>query len=74
MEDRWLSVSEIAEHLGVVRESIYRWLAQRDMPGHKLGRHWKFQKEEVDNWVRCGGAHDAAAESLPQEPEKLRDY
>lgn len=56
MEDRWLSVSEIAEHLGVVRESVYRWLAQRGMPGHKLGRHWKFRKDEVDEWVRAGGA------------------
>jgi excisionase family DNA binding protein len=39
MEDRWLSVSEIAEYLGVVRESVYRWLARGSMPGHKLGRH-----------------------------------
>jgi excisionase family DNA binding protein len=58
MEDRWLSVSEIAEYLGVVRESVYRWLAQRNMPGHKLGRHWKFRKDEVDEWVKSGGADD----------------
>ena len=58
MEDRWLSVSEISEYLGVVRESVYRWLAKGSMPGHKLGRHWKFRKEEVDEWVRSGGAND----------------
>lgn len=56
MEDRWLSVSEISAYLGVVRESVYRWLAHGNMPGHKLGRHWKFRKEEVDKWVRSGGA------------------
>lgn len=60
MEDRWLSVSEIAEYLGVVRESVYRWLAKGSMPGHKLGRHWKFRREEVDEWVRSGGASDQA--------------
>lgn len=58
MEDRWLSVSEISEYLGVVRESVYRWLAKGSMPGHKLGRHWKFRKEEVDEWVRSGGANE----------------
>ena len=67
MEDRWLSVDEIAAHLGVVRESVYRWIAQRNMPGHKVGRHWKFRKADVDEWVRSGGARDAGAsiEELP---------
>ena len=52
---------EITEYLGVVRESVYRWLAKGSMPGHKLGRHWKFRKDEVDDWVRSGGANDRTA-------------
>lgn len=71
MEDRWLSVSEISEYLGVVRESVYRWLAKGSMPGHKLGRHWKFRKEEVDEWVRSGGANEQSdAGSSPQMAEQ----
>ena len=58
-EDRWLSVDEIAAYLGVVRESVYRWVVSRGMPGHKVGRHWKFRKDEVDEWVRSGGASDS---------------
>ena len=26
------------------------------LPGHRVGRFWKFKKEEVDEWVRAGGA------------------
>lgn len=26
------------------------------MPARKVGRLWKFQTSEVDNWVRAGGA------------------
>jgi hypothetical protein len=26
------------------------------MPAHKVGRLWKFQTSEVDEWVRSGGA------------------
>lgn len=71
MEDRWLSVSEISEYLGVVRESVYRWLAKGSMPGHKLGRHWKFRKQEVDEWVRSGGANEQSeAGSSPQMAEQ----
>ena len=55
-DDRWLSVDEIAEHLGVSKDTVYGWLTSKGMPGHRVGRFWKFQKEEIDEWVRAGGA------------------
>ena len=55
-EDRWLSVMEIAEHLGVVKDSVYRWIEGKGLPAHKVGKLWKFKKVEVDAWVRSGGA------------------
>jgi excisionase family DNA binding protein len=60
--DRWLSVDEIAEHLGVSKDTVYTWVNERGMPGHKVGRLWKFKVDEVDQWVRAGGA--AAHSSL----------
>jgi len=56
MKDRWLSVDEIAAYLGIKRDTAYKWISERQMPGHKIGRLWKFRKEEVDGWVRSGGA------------------
>jgi len=54
MSDRWLSVGEIAEHLGVSRDTVYTWVNERGMPAHKIGKLWKFDKNEVDAWVRSG--------------------
>lgn len=56
MDDRWLSVDEICAHLGVSRDTVYKWIKQKDMPAHRVGRLWKFKKDEVDSWVRGGGA------------------
>ncbi len=56
-DDRWLSVEEIAEHLGVTRDSVYRWIEKLGLPAHKVGKLWKFKKDEVDGWVRSGQAH-----------------
>lgn len=56
--DRWLSVEEIANYLGVSKESIYRWLESRKMPAHKVGRQWKFKINEVDEWVKNGDASE----------------
>ena len=56
MEDRWLSVEEIAAYLGVQRDTVYKWLTRRKLPAHKVGRLWKFKRAEVDAWVRGGSA------------------
>lgn len=56
VEDRWLSVGEIAGYLGVKRDTIYKWIERRSMPAHKMGRLWKFKASEVDEWVREGKA------------------
>ncbi len=60
IEDKWLSVNDISDYLGVRIETIYRWLKNNDkeMPGHRVGRHWKFKKREIDKWVKSGGASD----------------
>ena len=56
MEDRWLSVKEIGKYLGVSSDAVYRWIDKHDMPAHKIGRLWKFKKDEIDEWVRNRGA------------------
>jgi excisionase family DNA binding protein len=58
MNEHWVSVEQVAEHLGVVRDSIYRWIDAKGLPAHKIGRLWKFKLSEVDDWVRGGGAQD----------------
>ena len=58
MEDRWLSVEEIGAYLGIKRDTVYRWISEKNMPASKVGRLWKFKKDEVDTWVRQGGSCD----------------
>jgi len=52
----WLSADDIASHLGVTKDTVYAWIAEKAMPAHKIGRLWKFQASEVDDWVRTGSA------------------
>ena len=53
-----MSADVIAEHLGVTKDSIYGWIANKAMPAHRVGRLWKFRLSEVDDWVRAGGADE----------------
>ena len=58
-EDRWLSIKEICQHLGVSYDTVYKWIDKNGMPAHRMGHLWKFKKDEVDKWVKSGGAINA---------------
>jgi excisionase family DNA binding protein len=59
LPEPWVSVEDVARHLGVSKDTIYRWVEARKIPAHRVGRFWKFKIDEVDTWVREGGAADA---------------
>ena len=56
--ERWMSVIEIAEHLGVSKETVYRWLEKEKIPAHRVGKLWKFKATEVDEWVKNDRANE----------------
>ena len=58
MEERWLTVEDICKYLNISNETVYKWIEQRNMPGNRVGRRWMFKQNEVDDWVRSGGAAD----------------
>ncbi len=68
MQERWLSVDEIAAHLGVNPDTIYKWITRKSMPAHKVGKLWKFLASEIDEWVK--GGHAGKADHLPRQSPK----
>ena len=61
----WASVEDVAGHLGVAKDSVYRWIEGKGLPAHRLGKLWKFKLSEVDGWIRGGGANEAATTAKP---------
>lgn len=56
LTEPWVSVEEVAQHLGVAKDSVYRWIDTKGLPAKRVGRLWKFKLSEVDEWVNAGGA------------------
>lgn len=69
MTEPWLSAQEIAAHLGITKDTVYVWIAEKAMPAHRVGRLWKFQTSEIDEWVRRG----RAAQGTGSESSKTGD-
>lgn len=77
----WVSVEEAAAHLGVRKDSIYRWIERKGLPARKVGKLWKFKLSEVDAWVQASGSRKSvpmregrgAAARRPQAPMPDRE-
>lgn len=64
----WVSVDEVARHLGVAKDSVYRWIETKQLPAHRIGRLWKFRLSEIDEWVEAGAdSADATNEPGPRK-------
>ncbi|MGA2147114.1 MAG: helix-turn-helix domain-containing protein [Bryobacteraceae bacterium] len=46
-----LSIDQLSRYLGVPKSTLYRLAAGGGIPGHKVGRHWRFRRQAVDRWL-----------------------
>ncbi len=56
--DRWISLQEACDYLGVRRHTVMRWIEQRGLPASKVGKLWRFKTADIDEWIKKGVASD----------------
>jgi len=49
--DKWLTLEQIAKYLQMSTSSIYKMAQAGKIPAYKVGRQWRFKKEEIDRWI-----------------------
>ena len=54
--DRWISIDEAAEYLGVNKDTLRNWIKNEEIqiPANKVGKQWKFKRSELDAWIKSG--------------------
>ena len=56
-----MTLQGVADYLRVTRSTIHRLLKRNEIPAFRIGRHWRFNLEEIDNWC--------ASHALSKEPK-----
>jgi len=56
INDKWLTIDELAAYLKVGRTKLYTMAQNRRIPGSKIGSQWRFDREEIDAWIKSGQA------------------
>ncbi len=64
MSANWLTIKQIAEYLQASEEKIYKLCQRGKMPASKFGGQWRFDKNEIDQWLR---------KQRPQKKKKIKN-
>jgi len=67
VERRVYFVSEVAEILGVSRQTVLKYIKSGIVPGLRVGGRYLIMKDEFEAFLRSGGGENAIAEEIPAE-------
>lgn len=49
---RLIDIDDLANYLKLRKQTIYNWLHQRKISGIKVGGVWRFDRREIDSWLK----------------------
>ena len=64
-----LDVDDLAKYLKLQKQTIYNWLNQKKISGIKIGGVWRFDKKEVDKWLKSLSRKSKSMESIVESSE-----
>lgn len=51
MEDRLMTIKQLAEYLNVNDRTVLKLVSDGSLPGVKVGNQWRFRKAMIDTWL-----------------------
>ena len=52
--DNYISLEDAAEYLNIKPVTLRKWIKDKNIPAHKIGKQWKFKRSELEEWVKSG--------------------
>ena len=68
--DRWLTLDELAEYLKLSQSKLYRMAQNGEIPASKVGSQWRFDRHEIDTWMKNQKPDTANTKNNQQRAEK----
>ena len=73
MDERWLTVRDVAEYIQLSPDLIYRLARQGQMPATKVRGRWRFKKDKIDEGMeeqRITTSYTTGADQKMQRSDK----
>lgn len=52
--EKWVNLEEIAEHMGLSKDTIRNYIKKQQIPYYRIGKQYKFKISEIDVWIESG--------------------
>ncbi|MBI4014301.1 MAG: response regulator [Candidatus Rokubacteria bacterium] len=69
-----LTIRDVAAYLKLPVSTVYRLAERRELPGHKVGRQWRFHKSILDDWFRQHAATVRVNILVVDDEEVTREF
>jgi len=50
-QDNVFTIEELAVYLKISKSSLYKLAQKGEVPGQKVGKHWRFRRDIIDKWL-----------------------
>jgi excisionase family DNA binding protein len=46
-----MTIEDLSEYLKVSKSTLYKLAQQGNLPGQKVGKHWRFHRDVINRWL-----------------------
>ena len=50
--DEFWTAEEVSAYLRISQSTIYKLAQDKVLPGFKVGKHWRFRRETILEWIK----------------------
>ena len=61
--DKWLTIDELAGYIKMSRTKLYGMAQRGEIPASKIGTQWRFDREEIDLWMKAHATGNVGADN-----------
>jgi len=65
--DEFWTAEEVSNYLRIPQSTIYKLAQDKVLPGFKVGKHWRFRRETILEWIKT---REGKVSSLIKENEQ----
>ena len=60
-----LTVMDVAQFLRVPKSTVYKLARVGELPASKVGKHWRFLRRDIHQWMHSRSSHDTLTQDDP---------
>lgn len=71
--DEFWTAEEVSNYLRIPQSTIYKLAQDSVLPGFKVGKHWRFRRDTIINWIKAKEVNSLTM-AMPVTPSGKEEF